>query len=109
MSENPVTNAISAARALPLTGWTSLVLGEAGTAQIKLFRVDPNGLAEEVHHEWSESRIMLDGEIDVELDGSIHTVRAGQHIHIPAGQVHSIQPGGHGAFILVDPEPSLLS
>jgi quercetin dioxygenase-like cupin family protein len=106
VSENPVIDLVLASRNLPLSGWTSLVLGEAGTARVKLFRVDPTGLAEEVHHAWSESLIMLDGEIDIELDGLIHTIRAGQHIHIPAGQTHSIHPGGHGTFILVDPEPS---
>jgi mannose-6-phosphate isomerase-like protein (cupin superfamily) len=104
--ENPVVDLALASRDLPLYGWASLVLGQTGTAKIKLFRVEPDGLAADVHHEWSESLIMLDGEIDVELDGSIHTVQAGQHIHIPAGQAHSIRPGGQGAFILVDPEPS---
>lgn len=103
--DNPVIDLVLASRSLPHFGWTSLVLGESGTAKVKLFRVDPNGLAEEVHHAWSESLIMLDGEIDIELDVIIHTVRAGQHIHIPAGQTHSIHPGGHGAFILIDPEP----
>lgn len=109
MPRNPVIDVISTAEGLPLSGWTSLVLGEAGTAQIKLFRVDPNGLAEEVHHGWSESLIMLDGEISIKLDGRIHTVNAGQHIYIPAGQTHSILPGGCGVFILVDPEPPALS
>jgi mannose-6-phosphate isomerase-like protein (cupin superfamily) len=105
VSENPVIDLVLASRNLPASGWTSLILGEAGTAKIKLFRVDPNGLAEEVHHAWSESLIMLDGEINLELEGFILTIRAGQHIHIPAGKTHSIRPGGHGAFILVDPEP----
>lgn len=106
MLEYPVTDLVLAAKDLPLTGWTNLILGEAGTAKIKLFRVDPNGLAEEVHHEWSESLIMIEGQIDVELEGLIHTVAAGQHIHLPAGQAHSICPGGNGVFILVDPEPT---
>lgn len=105
MSEHPVANLVSLGQSLPLHGWKSQVLGTAGTAHIKLFRVDPNGLAPEVHPDWSESLVMLDGEIELELGGTAYTVQMGEQIHIPAGQVHAIRSGGHGVFILVDPGP----
>lgn len=103
--KHPVANLVSLGQSLPINGWKSFVLGTAGTAQIKLFRVDPNGLAQEVHPDWSESLVMLDGEIELELNSTAYTVRAGEQIHIPAGQGHAIRPGGHGVFILVDPAP----
>lgn len=103
--EHPVKNLVALGQSLPLNGWKNLGLGAAGTAQIKLFRVDPDGLAREAHSDWSESLVMLDGEIELELDGTAYTVRAGEQIQIAAGQGHAIRPGGHGIFILVDPEP----
>lgn len=105
MSKNAVTNLALATACLPLAGWKSLVLGKAGDAQIKLFKVDPGGLQQETHFAWSESLIMISGEIQVELNGSIHTVSVGEHLLIPAGQPQSIRPGGHGHFLLIDPEP----
>ncbi|HET6524477.1 cupin domain-containing protein [Sphingopyxis sp.] len=105
MSKNAVTNLALATGLLPPAGWQSLVLGKAGDVQIKLFKVDPGGLQQETHVAWSESLIMIKGEMQVEINGSIHTVRAGEYLNIPAGQSHSICPGGHGHFLLIDPEP----
>lgn len=107
--KNAVTNLAVATECLPLSGWKSLVLGEAGNARVKLFKVDPGGLPQETHFAWSESLIMIEGEIQVELNGSMHKVCAGEHIHIPAGQPHAICPGGRGHFLLIDPEPEDLS
>jgi|GEM_PF-735779 len=99
-----VTHLDSAAAALPAHGWKSLVLGQVANTRVKLFRVDPSGLPAESHADWAESLIMIEGEIALEIAGAVHTMRAGDHVVIPAGASHAILPGGHGAFVLVDPD-----
>jgi mannose-6-phosphate isomerase-like protein (cupin superfamily) len=89
---------------LPERGWRSLDLGRVANARVKLFRVDPAGLPEEVHAGWAEAPIMLEGEIQTELDGVRCALKAGDCVRIPENVRHSILPGGHGAFVLVDPE-----
>lgn len=98
------TNLSTAAAALPAHGWKSLVLGRVANTYVKLFRVDGAGLPVERHPDWAESLIMLEGEIHLELDGELHRLRAGDHLYIPADTPHAILPGGHGAFLLVDPD-----
>ena len=98
------TNLSAAAASLPAHGWKSLVLGRVANTHVKLFRVDPAGLPVERHPDWAESLIMIEGEIHLELGPERHRLRAGDHLYIPAGTPHSILPGGHGAFLLVDPD-----
>ena len=98
------TKLITAAASLPVHGWKSLVLGRVANTHVKLFRVDRAGLPTELHPAWAESLIMIEGEIRLDLGGEIHRLQAGDHVYIPAGTPHSILPGGHGAFLLVDPD-----
>ncbi|HEV7368453.1 cupin domain-containing protein [Arenibaculum sp.] len=94
----------AAAAALPERGWSSLILGRVANTRVKLFRVDPEGLPEEVHPGWAEALIMIEGEMRMELDGVGCTLKAGDCIRIPENVRHAILPGGHGAFLLVDPD-----
>jgi len=89
---------------LPERGWRSLNLGRVANTHVKVFRVDPAGLPDEIHPAWAEALIMLDGEIQMKLDGVRCTLKAGDCIRIPENVRHAILPGGHGAFVLVDPE-----
>ncbi len=89
---------------LPEQGWRSHNLGRVGNTHLKLFRVDPDGLAEEAHPDWAEALVMVEGCVQVTIDGTPVTLKAGDALLIPEGVRHAILPGGHGAFLLIDPE-----
>lgn len=87
------------------SGWHHRNLGSVSDVQLKVFRVDKDGLAEEQHTAYTEALYMLDGQITFVLDRREIVLKAGDLQMIPAGCAHSILPGGQGSFLLLDPEP----
>lgn len=85
-------------------GWHHRNLGSVSDVQLKVFRVDKDGLPEEKHAAYTEALYMLDGHITFLLDGREIVLKAGDLQLIPAGCAHSILPGGQGSFLLLDPE-----
>lgn len=85
--------------------WSGQLVGRPGGVGLKLFKVDAAGLAREMHPGYDEALLMLEGAIDLVLDGEQVSLRAGDLQIIPAGSWHEILPGGHGSFLLVDPAP----
>lgn len=102
METSPV-NMLDAAAGLG-PGWASRILADMPAARIKLFQVDPAGLAEEVHPTYPEALLMLAGAIRLRLGEQVLPLRAGDFQLIPAGVPHAIEPGGSGAFLLMAPE-----
>jgi len=84
--------------------WTGKLMGRPGGVGLKLFKVDAGGLAREMHPAYDEALLMLEGAIDLTIDGARISLRAGDLQVIPAGAWHEILPGGHGSFLLVDPQ-----
>jgi mannose-6-phosphate isomerase-like protein (cupin superfamily) len=87
------------------SNWAGKLIGRPGGVGLKLFKVDEGGLAREMHPAYDEALLMLDGAIDLAIDDVCVSLRAGDLQVIPAGAWHEILPGGHGSFLLVDPEP----
>ena len=85
--------------------WASKLLGRPGGVGLKLFKIDAAGLAPEMHAAYDEALLMLDGLIELSMDGVRVTLLAGDLQIIPAGVWHEILPGGNGSFLLFDPEP----
>ena len=85
--------------------WVGKLLGRPGGVGLKLFKIDAAGLAPEMHAAYDEALLMLDGGLDLSMDGARVTLLAGDLQIIPAGVWHEILPGGHGSFLLFDPEP----
>lgn len=85
--------------------WSGKLVGRPGGVGLKLFKVDAAGLAREMHPGYDEALLMLEGAIDLVMDDVQVPLRAGDLQIIPAGSWHEILPGGHGSFLLVDPEP----
>ena len=52
------------------------------------------------HHPWDESFFVIDGEIELECDGTTSTVTRGGFAHIPSGTVHSFRYTSPTAKIL---------
>lgn len=85
--------------------WGRAVLGDVGGVKLKLFRTDGAGLDPEIHENWAEALLMIEGELTLVLDGKDLVLSAGDLQLIPAGCRHAIRPGGKAAFLLFDPEP----
>ena len=85
--------------------WGRAVLGDIAGVKLKLFRTEGHGLDPEVHEDWAEALLMIEGELTLVLDETEILLSAGDLQLIPAGSVHAIRPGAKAAFLLFDPEP----
>ncbi|MEM7138554.1 MAG: cupin domain-containing protein [Myxococcota bacterium] len=52
-------------------------------------------------HPWEEIHVMLDGEVEVTVDGEPHVLRKGNVAHVPAGAVHSYRNLTEAHFLTI--------
>ncbi|PSJ26941.1 cupin domain-containing protein [Streptosporangium nondiastaticum] len=97
-----VINLSDTAAALP-AAWRSRVLGRVGTACIKVLRMSELPVEEE-SHDAPEALLVLDGRLELGLDGGTVTVRAGELFVVPAGTRHAVRPGSRGTLVIVELE-----
>ncbi|MFJ6486416.1 MULTISPECIES: cupin domain-containing protein [unclassified Streptomyces] len=93
-------NLMDTARDLP-GGWRSLVLGEVGTACVKVLRMDEMPVEPESHAA-AEALLVLDGQLQLEVGGRSISVRAGELYMIPAGAIHAVGPDSWGTLVIVE-------
>jgi quercetin dioxygenase-like cupin family protein len=69
-----------------------------GAELMTMFTVDyePGGAAQVHDHPFEETYFFLDGEITAELDGAIHTIRAGDVVFSGVGSTHGFFNSGDG-------------
>ena len=69
-----------------------------GAELLTMFTVDyePGGSAQVHDHPFEETYFFLDGEIEAELDGQVHTVRAGDVVFSSVGATHGFFNNGTG-------------
>ena len=69
-----------------------------GAQLLTMFTVDyePAGAAQVHDHPFEEAYFFLDGEIEAELDGSVHTIRAGDVVFAGVGATHGFFNSGSG-------------
>ena len=69
-----------------------------GAELLTMFTVDyePGGSAQQHDHPFEEAYFFLDGECEAELDGTVHTVRAGDVVFAGVGAVHGFYNNGTG-------------
>ncbi|MFD9124192.1 cupin domain-containing protein [Kitasatospora sp. NPDC059571] len=82
--------------------WNSRRLGRVAAADVKVLRMDGLPLAAESHRE-DEALLVVDGRLELEVDGRQVTVRAGELYLVPAGALHAVRPGSHGTLVIVEP------
>jgi quercetin dioxygenase-like cupin family protein len=59
--------------------------------------VDPPGRGwEDFVHDVDELVLLLEGELELEIDGALHHLSAGDQLFIPAGARHSVKNIGAG-------------
>ncbi|MFF4952130.1 cupin domain-containing protein [Streptomyces chattanoogensis] len=88
------------AAALPQE-WRSLPLGRIGSAVVKVLRMNELPVAEERHDD-AEALLVLDGRLELDVDGARVPVGPGELYVVPAGTPHAVRPGSHGTLVIVE-------
>jgi len=88
------------AAALP-QAWSSLPLGRVGTACVKVLRMDGRPVAEEAHA-GAEALFVVEGRLELVVEGVPVAVGAGEVYRVPAGVRHAVRPGSHGTLVIVE-------
>lgn len=82
--------------------WRSHILGTVGNANIKVIKMGGEGIPPEVHADFDELLLVLDGELPLVVDGLQFTLKAGEYYFVPKGAWHSVPAGSFGVLLLVD-------
>ncbi|MGW0551377.1 cupin domain-containing protein [Streptomyces altiplanensis] len=93
-------NVFETAAALP-DAWRSRPLGRAGTACVKVLRMDELPVAEETHGT-AELLFVLNGRLEPAVDGTVVPVAPGEMHLVPAGARHAVRPGSLGTLVIVE-------
>ncbi|WNF31339.1 cupin domain-containing protein [Streptomyces sp. C11-1] len=88
------------AAALP-RAWSSAALARVGTASVKVLRMDGLPVEEERHTE-PEVLLVLDGRLELTVDGGAVTVGPGEMYVVGAGVAHAVRPGSRGTLVIVE-------
>lgn len=96
----PKISVFEAARALP-SAWTSTVLGQAAGANFKVLRMDAVAYPDE-SHDFDEALLVLEGQMNLTVQGKQVEVVAGEVFIVPAGVPHAVAPGSHGTLVIID-------
>lgn len=99
-------NLIDEAERLP-QAWCSRVLGGIAGAKVKLIRMDGAGIPYESHSDFDEALLVIEGEMQLEIEGDVIHMRSGDFHIVPAGKQHKVLQGSHGTLFLVDAESLL--
>jgi quercetin dioxygenase-like cupin family protein len=91
---------IQEANALPFP-WKSKVVGKAAGANVKVLRMDASSYPNEVH-DFVEALLVLDGQMNLEIEGKTVCVQAGEVYMVPAGQPHAVAAGSQGTLVIID-------
>lgn len=99
----PTMNTVNIARealALP-SSWQSKIIGKAGGANVKVLRMDASSYPSEVH-DFVEALLVLEGHMNLDIDGQTICVQAGEVFLVPAGQPHAVAAGSCGTLVIID-------
>ncbi|WP_199547705.1 cupin domain-containing protein [Streptomyces sp. N35] len=81
--------------------WGSLLLGQVGSAGVKVLRMDGRPLPPE-SHDAAEALLVVEGELRLVVDGVEVDVRAGEMCIVQAGVVHAVNSGSRGTLVIVE-------
>ncbi|WP_329124865.1 cupin domain-containing protein [Streptomyces sp. NBC_01353] len=93
-------NVVETAAALP-AAWSSYALGKIGAACVKVLRMDSSLVQEEAHGS-DELLLVLDGRLELLVEGTEVAVETGEMYRVPAGARHAVGPGSHGTLVIVE-------
>ncbi|GKQ40726.1 cupin domain-containing protein [Streptomyces sp. A012304] len=93
-------NVVETAAALP-AAWSSCCLGQVGATCVKVLRMDSGPVQEEAHGA-DEVLLVLDGRLELLVEGAEVAVETGGMYRVPAGALHAVRPGSHGTLVIVE-------
>ncbi|WP_217144941.1 cupin domain-containing protein [Streptomyces sp. AC627_RSS907] len=83
------------------TAWSSYSLATVGAACVKVLRMDGSPVQEEVHRA-DEVLLVLDGRLELLVEGIKVAVETGEMYRVPAGARHAVRPGSRGTLVIVE-------
>ncbi|CAN7684685.1 cupin domain-containing protein [Pararhizobium sp. LjRoot238] len=84
--------------------WRSRILGNTAGANFKIIRMNEAGIPFESHADFDEAVLVIEGEMRLEIEGQLISMRSGDFYIIPAGKEHRVLQGSHRTLFLVDAE-----
>ncbi|RZJ14426.1 MAG: cupin domain-containing protein [Acidovorax sp.] len=81
--------------------WRSTIVGQAAGANVKVLRMDALAYPDETH-DFDEALLVLDGQMNLDLQGRRVQVAAGEVYIVPAGVPHAVAEGSHGTLVIID-------
>ncbi|MFF3763906.1 cupin domain-containing protein [Streptomyces sp. NPDC001922] len=81
--------------------WKSRLLGEVGTACVKVLRMDGLPVEEETHGT-AEVLLVLDGRLELSVEDAEVSVGPGEMYAVPAGARHAVRAGSRGTLVIVE-------
>jgi quercetin dioxygenase-like cupin family protein len=97
LSSIPLTDTAKALQ----SAWRSTLLGQAAGANLKVLRMDAAAYPDE-SHDFDEALLVLEGQMNLSIQGKQVEVLAGEVFIVPAGVPHAVAPGSHGTLVIVD-------
>lgn len=94
-------NLVEEAATLP-DAWRSRVLGQTGGANLKVIRMDKDGIAYESHSAFQEALLVIEGQMTLDVEGELFEMGPGDFHLVPAGKRHRVLEGSYGTLFLVD-------
>jgi mannose-6-phosphate isomerase-like protein (cupin superfamily) len=82
--------------------WRSRVMAQIGGANLKVLRMDAAAYDEEVHP-YDEALLVVDGVMELVVDGVPVTVDRGNIYVVPAGVPHAVAAGSRGTLVIIEP------
>lgn len=84
--------------------WKSLILGQVGDANIKVIKMGGEGIPDEFHTDFDELLVVIEGEMQLIVEGKTTRLQAGDFYLIPKYAIHRVPPGSYGTLLLIDRE-----
>ena len=81
--------------------WCSVVIGQAASANVKVLRMDDRAYPSETH-EFAEALLVLDGQMNLDVQGELICVKRGEVFIVPAGVPHAVAQGSQGTLVIID-------
>ncbi|HFP9221308.1 TPA: cupin domain-containing protein [Raoultella planticola] len=103
----PLYDLRTEAHALP-EAWRSHILGRVGATNLKVLRMDERPVTEEVH-EYDEGLLVIDGRLELSVQGKKIAVTSGQLYVAKAGIPHTVETGSFGTLVIIDLPESYVS
>jgi mannose-6-phosphate isomerase-like protein (cupin superfamily) len=81
--------------------WKSMVIGNIGSANVKVLRMNDAPYAEE-EHDYAEGLLVIDGRMNLAIGGRQVAVGAGEIFIVPPRTLHAVAAGSAGTLVVLD-------